>query len=128
MMGNPNRVFGLVMAGCFGALALARFIWAGSVSWWVIGAGLGFLMAGLVVPAWLEPVRVAWTKLATLLGRVNSRVLLTVVFAALITPLALVLRLMGQQPIRLEFRGDLESYWHSRKPEEFEAMRMERQF
>ena len=127
-LAEQERAFGLVMAAGFGVLALIRVVWTGTVTWWLIDLGVMFGIAALVVPSWLRPVRTAWMKLAASLGYLNSRILLTVVFAGLITPIALLLRLAGKQPVRLDFRGQEGTYWHRRGPDEFEATRMERQF
>jgi hypothetical protein len=67
-------------------------------------------------------------RLAAVLGVVNSQVLLTVVFACLFTPLALLLRLLSKQPIQTTMCKAASTYWHKRRPEEFTAQRMERQF
>lgn len=125
---DRNRTFGLIMAGGLGGIALLRFMLAGSVTWWLIVPAAAFLVAGLLAPAWLEPVRAAWMKLAAGLGYVNSRLLLTGLFLVLIVPTALVLRLLGRQPIGLRFRDGAASYWRRRTAEEFSAQRMERQF
>jgi hypothetical protein len=125
---NQNRTFGLVMAGCLGGLALGRFLWVGAITWWLIWPATLFLAMGLLVPAWLGPVRAGWMKFAAALGYVNSRILLTIVFVGLIVPTALVLRLLGRQPIRLGFREGAVSYWRRRTADEFAAGRMERQF
>jgi hypothetical protein len=69
---NQNRTFGLVMAGCLGGLALGRFLWVGAITWWLIWPATLFLAMGLLVPAWLGPVRAGWMKFAAVLGYVNS--------------------------------------------------------
>jgi len=125
---DHNRTFGLVMACGLGGLALVRFAWIGAITWWLIGPAVLFLTIGLLAPAWLDQVRTVWMKLAAVLGYVNSRILLTVLFIGLILPTALVLRVLGKQPIQLKFRDGAVSYWRRRKPEEFAAGRMERQF
>jgi hypothetical protein len=125
---DENRSFGLVMAGGVGALALIRYFWAGTMSEWMIGAALAFLTAALIVPAWLGPARAGWMKLAAVLGYINSRILLTLVFAVVMIPMALLLRLLGKQPIRREAEAGTASYWHQRDPAEFAAARLERQF
>ena len=123
-----NRSFGLIIAGGCGALALLRYVWSGAVVWWLIGIGLAFLVAGLAVPVWLDPVRKAWMKLAAVLGFVNSRILLTVVFVGVVTPIALLMRLLGRRPFAVTRDRTAGSYWKARRPEEFTAERMERQF
>ncbi|MEW6247793.1 MAG: SxtJ family membrane protein [Nitrospirota bacterium] len=125
---DRNRTFGLVMAGGLGGVALLRFVLSGSVTWWLIVSAAVCLVAGLLAPAWLEPVRAAWMKLAAGLGHVNSRILLTVLFIVLIVPTALVLKLLGRQPIGLRFCDGAASYWRRRTVGEFSARRMERQF
>ncbi|MDE3035721.1 MAG: hypothetical protein KGJ14_07080, partial [Nitrospirota bacterium] len=68
-----------------------------------------------------------WMKLASVLGFVNQRALLTILFGLLITPIALLLRLLGKRPIPLRAEG-INSYWRARRADEFTASRMERQF
>jgi hypothetical protein len=67
-------------------------------------------------------------RLAAVLGFVNSRILLTVVFALLITPVAVLLRVIGKRPIQLGAIPQSESYWRARQASEFTRERMERQF
>jgi uncharacterized iron-regulated membrane protein len=122
-----NRSFGLVMAGGLATLALLRFLVTGTVAWWLIGLGGAFGAAALLAPRALTPLRSAWMKLAAVLGFVNQRILLTVLFGLLITPTALLLRLLGKRPISLRAER-ADSYWRSRRAEEFTAGRMERQF
>lgn len=122
-----NRSFGLVMAGGLAALALLRYVLAGTVVWWLIGLGGAFCAVALAAPRLLTPLRVAWMKLASVLGFINQRILLTILFGLLITPIALLLRVLGKQPIRLHMES-VGSYWRTRRAEEFTASRMERQF
>ncbi len=122
-----NRSFGLVMAGGLATLALLRFLVAGAVVWWLIGLGVAFGAAGLLAPRTLTSLRAAWMKLASVLGFVNQRVLLAILFGLLITPIALLLRQLGKQPIPLRVEG-VNSYWRARRADEFTASRMERQF
>lgn len=123
-----NRSFSWIIAGGLGALVVARYFWAGAIAWWLIWLGVGVLTMGFFLPSWLDPVRRLWMRLAAVLGAVNSRVLLTVVFACLLTPLALLLRLLSKQPIQTTVYKTASTHWHKRRPEEFTAQRMERQF
>ncbi len=127
-MTDQNRSFGLVMAGGLGTLATLRYVLTGDISWWLFGLGLAMLAVGLMAPAWLGPARRIWMRLAGILGVVNTRILLTVVFAGMITPIAMLLRLVGKRPIQTENHGPTASYWNARSTEEFSAKRMERQF
>lgn len=122
-----NRSFGLVMAGGLAGLALLRYLLGGTVAWWLVGLGGAFIAAGLLAPRTLTPFRAAWMKLASTLGFINQRILLTVVFGLMITPIALALRLLNKQPIR-SCPEVVDSYWRARREDEFTPSRMERQF
>jgi hypothetical protein len=116
------------MAGGLASLCVIRYLVAGTWTWWLLAVSALFLAAALVLPNSLTLPRQAWMKLAAVLGFVNQRILLTVLFAVLITPTAALLRLLGKQPIPLRANGQASSYWRRRRAEEFTAARMERQF
>jgi len=123
-----NRSFGLVMAGGLATLCVIRYLVAGAWTWLLLAVSAAFLAAALALPKSLALPRQAWMKLAAVLGFVNQRILLTVLFALLITPTAALLRVLGKQPIPLRADGKASSYWRPRRTEEFTAARMERQF
>ena len=81
----------------------------------VFGAlGAALFAAGLFVPGAARAFHAAWMRLAALLGHVNSRVLLTLVYYLVMTPYGVVTRLAGRDPLRR--RGAKgESYWVGRK-------------
>jgi multisubunit Na+/H+ antiporter MnhG subunit len=125
---DQNRVFAAVMGAVAGAITYVIHAKTGELSWWVIGVGAAVLLVGLFMPVRLEPFRKLWMKFAAVLGAINARILLTAVFAVLVTPVALIMRLLGKRPIQGAAAGGGESYWHRRSPDEFKPERMERQF
>ena len=81
----------------------------------VFGAlGGALVVAGLLVPAAARAFHVGWMRFAVLLGHVNSRVLLTLVYYLLVTPYGVVSRLVRRDPLRRRGAGG-ESYWVERK-------------
>ncbi|HEX7315931.1 MAG TPA: SxtJ family membrane protein [Pyrinomonadaceae bacterium] len=93
----------------------------------IFGAlGAALVVAGLFVPPAARAFHTAWMRFAVLLGHVNSRVLLTVMYYLVVTPYGFVTRLVGRDPLRR--RGaKAESYWVERKttrqaPEQFERL------
>ena len=59
----------------------------------------------MIAPQAYRPVAVVWLGLAHLLGAVMSRVILTVVFLVIVTPIGLVRRMMGIDSLRLKQFG-----------------------
>ena len=66
---------------------LVPFVWKGTGTWWLLGLAIVFLVAVLVIPSWLVPIEKGWMRFAAVLGSINSRILLTVVFIVIVVPI-----------------------------------------
>ncbi len=97
---NRERSFGVSVGGVLCALALA-LAWRGRVTRaeWTGGVGIVLLTVGLVYARALKPLSDVWWKGAAALGWVNARVLLTLAFALIITPMGILWRLLGRDPL-----------------------------
>ncbi|HEY0004843.1 MAG TPA: SxtJ family membrane protein [Pyrinomonadaceae bacterium] len=90
------------------------------------GIGLALILTGLLLPTLARRFHIFWMKLAAILGYINSRILLSLMFYGVFAPYSLVMRLVGRDP--LNRRGAArESYWIKRKttrqqPEQFERI------
>ncbi|MEM7356059.1 MAG: SxtJ family membrane protein [Acidobacteriota bacterium] len=73
--------------------------------------GLGFAVIGTVLPIALKPIYFAWMTLALILGYVMTRVLLTIFFFVVLTPVALVFKLIGRDALHRKLDRGAESYW-----------------
>ena len=58
-----------------------------------------FFIIRAVAPVLLKPVYIAWMKLAYLLGWVNTRLVLIIIFYLVFTPIGLMMRLFGIDPL-----------------------------
>jgi O-antigen ligase len=128
---NPSsrlRRFGLVVGT---GLTLV-----GLVSWyrghesvpavlWTVAAGL--VLVGLLYPRALAPVERGWLAFGMALGWVNTRIILTLLFALVVTPVGAVMRLF-RDPLDRRIREDKPSYWLIREPSTFDPKKYERQF
>ena len=110
---NPERSFGMSVGGVLCLIALA-FVWRGRVARaeMVGGAGAVLLVLGFVRPSLLKWPSAAWWRFAKALGYVNARILLTVLFGLVLTPLGLVWRVTGKDPLsrRRERWGGWSAY------------------
>jgi hypothetical protein len=59
------------------------------------------LVVNMTVPQVFRPVAVLWLGLAHVLGTIMSRIVLTIVFFFVVTPVALVRKLSGRDALRL---------------------------
>lgn len=104
------------MGGVFavlGGLLLWRQRFAAAVVAFALGGPL--LLLAAFVPALLARPHRAWLQLARFLGRVNSAIFLFLTFFLVLTPLGLVLRLLGRD--ELKRRGSQPASMWSPYPE-----------
>lgn len=81
----------------------------------IFGAvGALLLVAGLLIPVAARAFHNAWMRFASVLGHVNSRVLLSLMFYGALTPYGFVSRLAGRDPLKRRAKKQ-ESYWTVRK-------------
>ena len=124
------RKFGLMVGGIL--LLLGFFLlWRGrhatiQISLWAISGSL--IVFGAIAPKVLRPVYVAWMKFALILGWVNSRILLSLIFFLLFTPIGLIMRLFGRDALNRGMSGESDSYWVKREPITSVKEHAERQF
>ena len=73
---------------------------------------LATLVLCIVRPAWFRGFYRAGMTVSFSIGQVVSRVLLTVLFLLVVTPLGLLLRLFGKDLLHLKRKPAGHSYWH----------------
>lgn len=108
---SDYRKFGLMVGGVLAAIG--GFAWYRTAAWgpWVLGIGAALMVFGLALPRLLAPVYVAWMSMAVVLGFVMTRVILTIFFFLVITPVGLVMRLFGRDALHRKLDRQAESYW-----------------
>lgn len=123
------REFGLTVGIAFGILAALLF-WRGRSNYIYLAViSAIFILTGLVVPRILKPVNKVWMTFAMALGWVMTRVILTVLFFAVFTPIGLIARFIARKEfLDLEMGETRESYWNYRKQTESPKSDYERQF
>ena len=86
-----------------------------------------FFAFTIFMPIVLRPLNKAWYKLGLLMGRVVSPIVLGILFFILITPIAIVMRLAGRDPLKLR-KQNVESHWIERVPPGPESTSFKDQF
>jgi hypothetical protein len=90
-------------------------------------AGAVVLCTFAIFPLWLKAFRL-WMKLAELLSWVMTRVLLSLFFFLILTPVGLVMRLSGKRPLDLAWKDGKPTYWIDKPEGEYTVERYEKQF
>jgi hypothetical protein len=105
---------GAVLA-LLGGWALWRGRWFGGVV--LAGHAVGVTLAGLLAPARLARIHRAWMALAFALGWLTSRLVLTLLFLLVVTPVGLAARLLGKRFVERRPDRGAASYWQARPPQ-----------
>jgi len=122
------RQFGITIGLVLGLLG-SWFLWSNKEggSLLLIAATL-FLSLGFIMPRLLKPLQKLWMTLAVLLGWLMTRIILTILFYLVVTPIGLLARLSGKDFLNRKFNSDASSYWIPRKAATPEKKNYENQF
>lgn len=129
---NPKslRKFALTMAGAVIVLATIIFLLSShpqrAFPLWAVG--VLFLIAGFIKPLLLKNIHTVWMAFALALGWIMSRVILTILFFVVITPIGLIMRLFGKDPMSRKINPDASTFWIKREQKTTDPAQYERQF
>ena len=88
---------------------LIPFLTGHSFRAWTLWISFPFLFLGIISPRILQKPYEAWMQLGHLLGYVNSRIILGIVFVAVLQPIAFVMKVFGYDPLRCK-RSNQSTY------------------
>ena len=111
------RKFGFVMAVALAIVGGLLFWREKEVLPWFFSVAGFFGATGLILPKVLAPIEWVWMKLAHYLGIIMTRLLLSLTFYLMITPLGIIMKILGKRPLAVSFDREVKSYWIKVDPE-----------
>ena len=87
-----------------------------------------FIGLALILPSMLKPIYIVWMTFAVILGWFMTRVILSLLFYVIITPIGLVLRIFGKDFLELKKQAVQGSYWNQRDSNLEKNQNYEKQF
>ena len=120
-----NRSFGFLFFFVFLAISLWPLISQEDLRLWALILSLIFLILGILNSKILTPLNKLWIKFGILLGNIVSPVVMGVVFFIVVTPIGLIMRLLGKDLLRVNKNESTFTYWIDR---EKKTDTMKRQF
>ena len=114
---NKLRSFGLTVGGVFAVISLWPVVFRNEdPRWWSAVVAACLLVPAAVFPKSLFWIHKGWMAVGHVLGWINTRIILGVVFYVIVTPIGMVRRWLGRDPMGQHLRPDLDSYRINRKP------------
>ncbi|MGE4218629.1 MAG: SxtJ family membrane protein [Alphaproteobacteria bacterium] len=126
--GSSDRGFGIVFAVVFTIVGLWPLTGDRDPRWWSVALAAAFLLAALLRPGVLAPLNRLWTRFGLLLHKIVNPLVMGLMFFVVITPMGIVMRMAGKDPMRLRRDGAASTYWIAREPPGPEPQSMKNQF
>lgn len=107
------RTFGLVLALFLGGIGLVQFF-KGHIphNYWFWATGGLVLVVSQAIPKLIKPLYHIALFLGHILGWINTRLILGLIYYLIFTPIGLVMRILGKDPLHRKFDKQATSYWH----------------
>ena len=126
------RSFGWVVGGVvliIAAVVFWRNDWTLTTAAYVLGGiGGALVVLGLTVPVVLKPIYRVWMALAVVLGFIMTRVILSIVYYFIMTPIGLIMRLVGKDPMHCRLDAKATSYWIEKSYDDDSPERLEKYY
>ena len=107
---GSNKSFGIVFFVVFLLIAIYPLINNGELRIWSFTISIIFLVLGLINSKVLTPLNKLWFKFGLLLGKIVSPVIMGIIFFLVVTPTAIIMRIIGKDLLNLKFNNK-KSYW-----------------
>ncbi len=112
-----NRNFGLVFFIVFLLIALWPLLKNNEVRYWSILISSFFLILGIINSKILTPLNKIWFMFGIQLGKIISPLVMAIIFFAVVTPIGVLMRLLGKDNLNLKFNKSNKSYWIQKSDE-----------
>ena len=112
---NSNRSFGLLFFIVFIVVGLWPVIKGEVANIYLILISLFFLIFGLINSKILSPFNKAWIKFGEILGLIIAPIIMALVYFIILTPISLIVRMLGKDLLGLKFLKKQDTYWMKRK-------------
>lgn len=122
------KKFGITIGVVLLIVASVLLYYEKSYYYYFFSGSAFFFAFGLVLPKFLLPFHKAWMALAVTLGFFMTRVILSILFFLVFTPMSMIAKLVGKDFLDLKPDEKHGSYWHYREKKEYEPEDTEKQF
>ena len=111
---SSNRSFGFLFFVVFFVVSLWPLKSQGDLRLWAFILSLVFLVLGVLNSKLLTPLNKLWFKFGILLGSIVSPIVMGAVFFIVVTPIGLIMRLLGKDLLRINKNKTISTYWINR--------------
>ena len=111
---SSNKSFGIVFFLVFFLIATYPLLYGNDLRLWSLFVSFIFLILGLMNSKILSPLNRIWFKFGIILGKVFSPIVMGIIFFIVVTPIALIMRILRKDILNLKFNEN-DTYWIDKK-------------
>ena len=108
---SSNRSFGIVFFVVFLFIALYPITYSEDIRIWSLIISFIFIILGLLNSIILTPLNKLWFKFGVILGKMISPIIMGIIFFLVVTPIGLIMKVLGKDLLRLKFNKKDNTYW-----------------
>ena len=108
---GTNKSFGFVFFIIFLVVALWPLLNDGNIRIWSVILSLVFLILGFLNSKILTPLNKTWIRFGILLGTIVSPLVMGIVYFGVVTPIGILMRLLGKDILNLKIDKKKNTYW-----------------
>lgn len=98
------------------------------ISYAIASLAGAFLLIRVINYKWITPIHAGWMKFAHILGVVNTRIILLLVFILTVVPISILLRIFRKDILDKNIQKEATTYWNERPKKELNIKHYERHF
>ena len=111
---SSNRSFGLVFFVVFLIVALWPLKHGEDIRLWSVGLSIIFFILGILNSKLLTPLNKLWFKFGIFLGVIVSPIIMGVVYFLVVTPMGVLMRILGKDLLKMSKVKSASTYWIKR--------------
>jgi len=108
---SSDRSFGFVFTAVFLIIGLEPLRRSEVIKVIPLVLAAVFLAVSLIYPRVLAPLNRLWTRFGLLIAKITNPIVLGLVYFVVLTPLAVISRLFGRDPLEIKLDRTAKSYW-----------------
>lgn len=82
-----------------------------NLSIWFYSFSIVFISLAMLLPRFLAPVYAVFTKIMRVIGFINTKIILCLVFYCMVTPIGLAMRFLKKDPLEKQIDKHKTTYW-----------------
>ena len=107
---SSNKSFGIVFFIFFLIISIYPLFKNGNIIIWSLIFSIIFLFLGLLNSRILTPLNILWFKFGILIGKLDSPIVMGIIFYGIVTPTSIIMKLFGKNLLDLK-KSNKKSYW-----------------